>query len=482
MVSFSKMRSCRLAVLCLISPVLFGAQAFAQNTVGGDQAYFVTIQVPGSVSTNPAAVNTAGQMAGYYGNANDPYFAFHGFFRDAHGAFTTFDVPGSLSTQPSDINAEGTIVGIYRDAKSNHGFIRSARGVFTLFDVPNSIGDTNPSRINDAGTIIGAYHPPFVGQPSHGFVRDPSGVITLFDPVGSIQTNPRGLNDKGVIVGDYADANDMGHGFSRDPSGAITTLDAPGIQGTSPWSINTKGTIAGAYTGSGDIVGFVRSTDGVFSSFNPPPGTTGPEPSGFNTNFNINAAGFVVGQYLDTNHVNHGLLRSPDGALQTIDFPGSDNTYVESINDFGVVLGIYTSGSFSAGFMRVPSGEERFQTGTYDVVDEDDLHIDGGFYLYGDPTVRLWPYVAGNPSQHWHFGEVPGGFTMLNLGTGQYASDRHGKLFESDVQDVWTVTAIPGGYSIKNNRTRRFLTDPFVQRGTVRLRKSGSIWRLLLLR
>ena len=110
--------------------------------------------------------------------------------------------------------------------------------------------------------------------------------------------------------------------------------------------------------------------------------------------------------------------------------------------------------------------------------DEDGLQIDGGFYIYGDPTVRLWRFVAGNPSQHWHFGEARGGFTMLNLGTGQYASDSFGKLFESDRKDVWTVTLVPGGYSIKNNRTGRFLTDPAVQSGAVTLTPGGSVWQI----
>jgi hypothetical protein len=305
-------------------------------------------------------------------------------------------------------------------------------------------------------------------------VRDASGAITLFDPVGSIQTFPRAINAKGEIVGYYTDANDVGHGFLRDPSGTITSFDPPGSRGTFPWSINTKGTSAGVYFGSGPFSGFIRSHDGAFTSFDVP---ANGRP---NTNIEINAVGIVSGDYQDANSVFHGFVRSPNGALTTFDAPGSDFTFASDINDFGVITGSYASGTITSAYLRVPFSDEKFQPGTYAVSDEDRLHIDGGFYLYGDPTVRLWPYVAGNPSQHWHFGEVPGGFRMLNLGTGQYASDRFGKLFESDRKDVWTVTPVPGGYSIKNNRTGRFLTDPAVQTGAVTLTGSGSVWQISL--
>jgi hypothetical protein len=374
-----------------------------------------------------------------------------------------------------DINGEGTIAGEYRDANGqNHGFVRSARGAITSFDVPGStVRDTFPTSINDAGTITGSYGPAG-GQQPHGFVRDASGVITLFDPVGSIQTSPRAINAKGEIVGYYADANDVGHGFLRDPSGTITSFDPPGSRETTPWSINTKGTIAGVYSGSGPLTGFIRSHDGAFMSIDLP---ANGRP---NSDIEINAVGIVSGTYQDANAstVFHGFVRSPNGTLTTFDFPGSDSTFAFDINDFGVITGSYSSGTITSAYLRVPSGDERFQPGTYAVSDEDRLYIDGGFYLYGDPIVRLWPDVAGNPSQHWHFGEVSGGFTMLNLGTGQYASDRLGKLFESDRKDVWTVTPVPEGYSIKNNRTGRLLTDPAVQRGAVTLTGSGSVWEI----
>jgi hypothetical protein len=470
--SSSKIWNCLLAMVCIVCPVVCATPGFAQDKVGEEQAFFITFQVPGSNNTGPSAVNNAGSIAGSYANPGDPYQAFHGFLRDARGAITTFDIPGSYSTQSLGINGEGTILGQYSEANNRyHGFVRSARGAITSFDVPGSdVYYTLPASINDAGTITGTYAPEY-GQQFHGFVRDASGTITTFDVSGSLQTFPRAINAAGVIVGNYLDANDVDHGFLRDPSGTITSIDAPGRSGPYPWSINGKGTMVGTFSNS-PYGGFVRSSDGAFAFFDVPGN------GAINTNTEINAVGIASGDYQDASSVFHGFVRTPNGTVTPFDPPGSENTIATGINDFGVITGGSSQGNITFGYLRVPVNDERFRPGTHDVSDEDGLHIDGGFYIYGDPTVRLWPFVAGNPSQHWHFGEARGGFTMLNLGTGQYASDSFGKLFESDRKDVWTVTPVPGGYSIKNNRTGRFLTDPAVQSGAVTLTRGGSVWQI----
>ena len=460
-----------MAVICVVGPVMCATQGSAQNRFGEDQAFFVTFQVQGSTNTSPVSINNAGKVAGYYAKATDAYQTFHGFLREPLGAIITFDVAGSISTQPVDMNAGGAIAGQYRDASGkNHGFVRSARGVITQFDVtgPN-VSDTFPTSINDAGAITGSYGPAG-GQQPHGFVRDSSGTITTFDVPNSLQTTPRGINAAGAVVGYFADTTDVEHGFVRDPSGTITSIQPPDFRQAAAWSVNTKGTIVGVYSITGAFSAFIRATDGTFTSFAPPANGQ------IDTDPQINAAGIVAGFYLDANSVIHGFVRTPDGVFTPIDVLGADFTSASGINDFGVVTGGYSIGNTSLGFVRVPVGNDRFQPGTYGVSDEESLNIDGGFYLYGEPTVRLWPFVTGNPSQHWHFGEVPGGFTLLNLGTGQYASDRSGNLFESGHKEVWSVTPVPGGYSIKNNRTGLYLTDPAVQRGPVTLTPGGSVW------
>jgi hypothetical protein len=62
--------------------------------------------------------------------------------------------------------------------------------------------------------------------------------------------------------------------------------------------------------------------------------------------------------------------------------------------------------------------------------------------------VRLTPQTAGNASQHWQFSGVTGGFTITNLGTGQYGSDQSGVLEQGHTEDLWTLT--PGSLGMEH--------------------------------
>src|SRR5882757_5583469 len=67
--------------------------------------------------------------------------------------FITFDPPGSVDTEPFAINPAGAITGPYFDASGNeHGFLRARDGTLTTFDPAGSI-ETNPEGINLAGAI-----------------------------------------------------------------------------------------------------------------------------------------------------------------------------------------------------------------------------------------------------------------------------------------------------------------------------------------
>src|SRR5260370_3870567 len=99
---------------------------------------------------------------------------------------------------------------------------------------------------------------------------------TTFDAPGAgtaagsgFGTFPTSLNDGGTITGRYIDANNVNHGFLRSPSrDEFIAFDAPG---------------AGKTAGSGQ---------GTFPK-------------------SINNAAAITGHYIDSNNVNHGLLRTP---------------------------------------------------------------------------------------------------------------------------------------------------------------------------
>src|SRR5437667_177266 len=248
---------------------------------------------------------------------------------------TTFDAPGAgtaagQGTIAFAINLSGAIAGFTRDANNaRHGFLRAPDGTFTIFDDPNAgsrsascgnIGNGQGTRafaINPSGQIVGFYFDAnFVG---HGVLRAADGTITSFDAPGADHTPGSfngtfgvGLTPNGGIEGVFVDVNGVLHGFVRSTDGTFTTYDAPGAgtgagQGTLPESNNTPGAITGQFI-DGNFVNhaFVRSNQGIFSTFDVPGMGTG---AGQGTiPVDNNDPGAIVGEAIDGGTVIHGFL------------------------------------------------------------------------------------------------------------------------------------------------------------------------------
>src|SRR6266853_905476 len=146
---------------------------------------------------------------------------------------TKFDDPGAgtcstscgtigpgQGTRAYGINPSGEIAGFYSDNTGRcHGYARAANGTFTQIDAP--------------GEITGFYFDAnFVG---HGFLRALDGTITSFDAPGADTTPGTGngtfgvsLTPNGDIEGVFVDAQGVLHGFVRTSQGIFSTFDAPG--------------------------------------------------------------------------------------------------------------------------------------------------------------------------------------------------------------------------------------------------------------
>lgn len=213
--------------------------------------------------------------------------------------------------------------------------------------------------------------------------------FVTFDAPGAIRngdsydgTFPDSINNGGTVTGIYIAADVLYHGFVRGPGGEFVTLDAPGI-GTSvgtrfraiPGSVNLKsrsvsmnnhGAITGNYIDSNNVShGFLRSPEGRLMTVDAPGASSaagtfdGTFPTG------INDGGTVAGNYIDSKDLVHGFLRSPAGGFTAFDAPGSGSvaafgygTFPESINAAGAVAGHYTDAhQASHGFVRRSSGK-----------------------------------------------------------------------------------------------------------------------------
>jgi hypothetical protein len=341
---------------------------------GGTTTTITTFDAPGAGTaagqgTIAFAFNLSGAITGFTRDTNN---ARHGFLRTPDGTFTIFDDPaaGTCSascgnigngqgTRAYAINPSGQIVGFYTDNSARcHGYVRAASGTFTQIDAPDAgtgpfpqgtfPSNITPMGINPAGAIIGFYVD--ASSVQHGFVRAPNGIITEFDPTGSIFTDPNAINVVGAITGFYFDANFVGHGFLRTSDGTITSFDAPGADhtpgsgnGTFGVGLTPNGEIEGVYVDvNGVLHGFVRSTDGTFTTYDSPGAGTGagqgtlPESN--------NTPGAITGQYIDGNFVNHAFVRSNQGSFSTFDVPGTgtgagQGTIPVDNNDPGVITG-----------------------------------------------------------------------------------------------------------------------------------------------
>ena len=259
-----------------------------------------TIAIKGATSTRVNAINDSGTVVGGYVDRRGNE---HGFVRTAAGTVTMLDDPDMVVTKAvrnygtvaTGINSSGVVVGYYyttgpdkTDADiyvtHNHGFVRSGVGTFTTYDAPDAAVGGLPSvgtrlfGINDAGDMVGAYTynvGPEIGPDTRnsGFEITVSGTFTEIvhsDPDTILNacywTEPHGINDAGVIVGNSGNGCAGTEGGWLLSGGTFTTLayqTADDIgQYALAYGINNSGVIGGSWgNGIGVRHGFTATTN-----------------------------------------------------------------------------------------------------------------------------------------------------------------------------------------------------------------------------
>lgn len=232
---------------------------------------------------------------------------------------------------------------------------RPSAGTIVRFDPPGSTY-TQPMGINDAGLITGNY---VSGGTQFGFIRSASGIFTSFAVPGATATAAQSINASGEVAGWYADSSNIDHGFVREPSGSIVTFDPPGSTRTYALSINTSGEVAGQYLVNGYGAGFLRDTLGNITTF----GVAGAEstfPWALSDNGSV--TGYYVNQVGRRVSAPIGFVRDSSGTITTFSVAGSGNgteqgTVPLAINANGEITGYYvTSTNVYHGFSRDQSG------------------------------------------------------------------------------------------------------------------------------
>lgn len=160
------------------------------------------------------------------------------------------------------------------------------------------------------------------------------------------ETDTYGVNNTGVIAGDYIDSAGVQHGMILAGK-KLTTVNNKncaailGTGGIAFYGINNKGDVAGWCTSikTGLVEGFVYSK-GKFTAVNVPK-SNGTEATG------INDKGEVVGLYLDSANATHGFSKI-GSKYKTIDVKGETNSVAWGVNNNGQIT-VYATNS-AAGF------------------------------------------------------------------------------------------------------------------------------------
>jgi hypothetical protein len=270
--------------------------------------------------------------------------------------FTAISLPDNtqILAGPTDNDA---LTGYYLDDVGfAHGFVWS-KGVLSELD---ALGQANtvPAGINDAGVVIGNYDDTVT---VHGFlyrIADQSWSL-LPDIPGKPLIAPSGISDNGLAVG-TAYEGDISNPYAEVgwiwDGKSYSLFTVPGAASFAPIAINNMGQVVGYYPEDpanpfGPWHGFIKNGKTITTIDVPVPGTRGTFPVGINNNGDI--AGTYYGVYAGTFEV-HGFILHK-GEFVTVDYPETSVTEVWGINNRGQLSAFVALPSGLVPFLATPS-------------------------------------------------------------------------------------------------------------------------------
>jgi hypothetical protein len=277
-------------------------------------------------------------------------------------AFTVFDGPGGSPTTVNGINNHGEAVG-FTTAKNaagdevNSNFVRHADGTFTALALPDPGGSAN--AINSAGQVVG------VANDTAFLLAKVTGQPAVLSPFSAPKSVAFGINDDGVIVGQYDKSATVAAGFV-DVAGAFTDI-SPTAAAVMTFASGTTaaGLVAGFYSEDGTTQhGFTFDTHAKQVTLVTDPSTarTKASPIVLNQLLSINANRQVSGYYQTTDGSQYGLIYDvATKAYVFLDAPaaapvgGVQITQITGITDANELAGFFIdSAGAQHGFIATP--------------------------------------------------------------------------------------------------------------------------------
>ncbi|RKU33102.1 hypothetical protein C6496_22555 [Candidatus Poribacteria bacterium] len=245
--------------------------------------------------------------------------------------FETIEVPSVDFLEVAASNDFGDYAGNTRspDGEKTIGFTL-IDGVFTTYDFPGSL-NTFFYALDNAGKAAGHYKG--IDGLYHGVILK-DGELQQYDFPGAAETHIYGLSDEtGALSGNIVDEAGVTHAFSGD-----MTITFPGAVNTYGDFVNAAGAVVGSYVDADGIPhGFIRHPDGSFTTIDVPK-MPNLEFLFVNTITDFGVVGFRAKA---VNDILRSYILLPDGILYEVRLPGSVNTVVRNVNQDGSIIGYY---------------------------------------------------------------------------------------------------------------------------------------------
>ncbi|MXV74359.1 T9SS type A sorting domain-containing protein [Candidatus Poribacteria bacterium] len=279
---------------------------------------------------------------------------------------------------------------------------------FETIEVPG-VNFLEVSASNDFGDYAGNTRSPD-GEKTIGFTLI-DGVFSTYDFPGSQNTYFYALGNNGNAAGHYKDSNGLYHGVILE-KGELRKYEFPGAAETHIYGISDE---------TGALSGNIVDAAGVTHAFSGELTITFPGAVNTYGDF-VNAAGTVVGSYVDADGMFHGFIRNPDGSFTTIDLPTKPNLeflFVNTITDVGVIgFRAKAVNDILRSYILLPSGvlyEVRLPGSVITVVRN--VNQDGSIIGYYDLADGRRHGFVGRPTPHPNGDDFGSTFSM-HLSTG----------------------------------------------------------------
>jgi hypothetical protein len=241
-----------------------GYEGFIRDSMGN----VTTLNVPGAAWTQAYGINNSGEVVGLY-NSGATNAVNQSFLYD-DGNYTTIDVPGSSYTYAYSINNNGEISGEADLSSGVVGFVDN-NGTYTTTSLSYS-GMAFGNGINNSGDVAGSF------ENGPAFIVNGSTYTYIDIPTSNGSDDfAQGINDDGDVV--LWDADDDSIWVDNNGSFVLMNLNEP--NGAIGYGINNSGVVVGNFNnGNGAEYTFIATPSGsstvpTISSFTPNSGPVG---------------------------------------------------------------------------------------------------------------------------------------------------------------------------------------------------------------